>query len=127
MSRQEFFKTFIRNQLRENNQAIETMDIILNDNEGRDITELELECEYAKSLFEDIKDTIEEWTGFDYCPWGDEEMIYHNEEIIDLCIENTKSDLETIVWSYFTNMGKINTYMYNIRNNNISSNNQDNY
>lgn len=116
MNSQRNFTNFIKSQLRLNQEALETMNIIIEDNVGRPIDEIQIECEYANTLFEEIKQNIERWTGKDYCPWGDEEMIFHDESVIQLCFGNTKSDLETLVWSYYENTGKINSYLYEFMN-----------
>ncbi len=54
---------------------------------------------------------IESYCDEGYCPWGDEEMIFHIPSIYEKCIGNAKSKLEEIVWGYYEIKGTINNIL----------------
>lgn len=107
METPEIFRIYIRGKLENTKEVINLCKDVMRNDHGMTNSDLIEECDYLKQLFEDIKNHIEEVTGKDYCPFGDEEMIFDDDDIIELCIGNTKSDLESIVESYYTYHSKL--------------------
>ena len=113
MSReQRDFRILIKESLRDNNALIaDYKQIVLNIRREGYVSNSNLELLMSvKYSLESIKNDIETYTDEGYFD-GDDYMIFEIPEIEEQCIGNTKSDLETIVLSYYDYVVKIDEYI----------------
>lgn len=113
MSREQSeFRIFIKELLRENNVLIaDYKHIVLNIKREGYVSNSNLQLLMSvKYSLESIKNDIETYTDEGYFD-GDNYMIFEIPEIEEQCIGNTKSDLETIVLSYYDYVVKIDEYI----------------
>jgi len=113
MSREQSeFRIFIKELLRENNVLIaDYKHIVLNIRREGYVSNSNLQLLMSvKYSLESIKNDIETYTDEGYFD-GDDYMIFEIPEIEEQCIGNTKSDLETIVLSYYDYVVKIDEYI----------------
>jgi hypothetical protein len=106
------FKYFIKNKLFDIEDIIsEYKNLIQEINLYNNITLDNLDEIYNIFIeLNDIRKEIELYTDTYFC--DDDTLIYEDENIINVCIGNTNSDLETIVINFYDITGKIESYLY---------------